>query len=143
MSMPDTAFLRVLNTKNKISKDQANYLENAASDRACVKCKFNLGDEEKCHIVEGRINNEHGISKYFSPKGDGMLPGDIVWYYIKKTSNKLRYEEGYVIAEGAEGFQCRNCKFYLYSGGCLLIKGTFRPEMSCGFIVKIGHGTEI
>lgn len=72
-----------------------------------------------------------------------MLPGDIVWYYIKKTSNKLRYEEGYVIAEGAEGFQCRNCKFYLYSGGCLLIKGTFRPEMSCGFIVKIGHGTEI
>lgn len=51
MSMPDTAFLRVLNTKNKISKDQANYLENAASDRACVKCKFNLGDEEKCHIV--------------------------------------------------------------------------------------------
>ena len=37
----------------------------------------------------------------------------------------------------------KDCKYYAYSGKCLLIKGTFRPKMSCGFIVKIGNGTEI
>ena len=28
--------------------------------------------------------NDHRISKFFSAKGDGMLPGDIVWDFIKK-----------------------------------------------------------
>ena len=143
MTAPDAALIQVLSTKKKVSKKQADYIEKAQAGMSCIKCKFNLGDEEKCHIVEGRVDNEHGISKFFSPKGDGMLPGDIVWYYIKKTSRKLEYEEGYVIDEGADGFQCKDCKFYMYSGGCLLIKGTFRPEMSCGFIVRTGHGTEI
>jgi hypothetical protein len=143
MTAPDAALLQVLNTKKKVSKKEADYIEKAQAGTSCIKCKFNLGDEEKCHIVEDKINNEYGISKFFSPKGDGMLPGDIVWYYIKKTSRKLEYEEGYVIDEGADGFQCKDCKFYMYSGGCLLIKGTFRPEMSCGFIVRTGHGTEI
>ncbi|MDP9287018.1 MAG: hypothetical protein M3P08_02335 [Thermoproteota archaeon] len=101
-----------------------------------------MGDEKRCHIVEGEIAN-NGISKFLSPKGDGMLPGDIVWDFIKKTGRKLDYEEGYVINKGAEGFQCKDCKYYMYSEKCLLIKGTFRPEMSCGFIVKIGNGTEI
>ena len=72
-----------------------------------------------------------------------MLPGDIVWNFIKKTGRKLKYEEGYVIENGADGFQCKDCKFYLYSGNCLLIKGKFRPEMSCGFIVRIGNGTDV
>ena len=143
MSAPDVAFLKVLSTKNKIQKSIAGYAENTHAAQSCVKCKFNLGDEEKCHVVEGKIDNEHGISKFFSPKGDGMLPGDIVWHFIKKTGDKLEYEEGYVIKEGAEGFQCRDSKFYLYSGGCLLIKGAFAPEMSCGFIVKVGHGTQV
>ena len=144
MSPPDAALLQVLYNKKKISKDEANYVENEESrDQSCIKCKFNLGDEGKCHVVEGQINNEKGISKFFSPKGDGMLPGDIVWMYVKESGKKLKYEEGYVIEEGAPGFQCKNCKYYLYSGSCLFIEGKFKPEMSCGFIVKIGHGTEI
>ena len=73
----------------------------------------------------------------------GCLPGDIVRDFIKKTGRKLDYEEGYVINKDAEGFQCKGCKYYMYSGKCLLITGTFRPEMSCGFIVNIGNGTEI
>ena len=135
--------MQVLDTESKISKKEADYSEEAHAGESCVKCKFNLGDEGKCHIVEGKIDNELGISKFFSPKGDGMLPGDIVWHHVKKADKKLEYEEGYVIDEGAEGFQCKDCKFYLYSGGCLIIKGRFTPKMSCGFIVKIGQGTEI
>jgi hypothetical protein len=103
--------------------------------------------------VEGNVDNEYGISKYFSPKGEGMLPGDIVWESVKRTGKKLTCEEGHVIDKGAENFQCRDCKYYMYYGNCLLIRGytmdnnrsesRFTPEMSCGFIVKIGQGTEI
>ena len=144
MSPPDAALLQVLYNKKKISKDEANYVENEEPrDQSCIKCKFNLGDEGKCHVVEGKINNEKGISKFFSPKGEGMLPGDIVWMYVKGSGKKLKYEEGYVIEEGAPGFQCKDCKYYMYSGSCLLIEDKFKPEMSCGFIVEVGHGTEI
>src|SRR5689334_8468694 len=108
------------------------------------KCKFNLPDEKNCHIVEGEINNDVGISKFFSPKGDGMLPGDIVWDFIKKTGKKLEYEEGHVIRKGAQGFQFKDCKYYMYSNRWLLIIGnTFMPQMSCAFIVKIDSGTEV
>jgi hypothetical protein len=145
MSPPDAALLQVLRNKKKISKDEANYVENEEQphDQSCIKCKFNLGDEGKCHVVEGQINNEKGISKFFSPKGDGMLPGDIIWMYVKQAGQKLKYDEGYVIEEGASGFQCKDCKYYMYSRACLFIEGSFKPEMSCGFIVKIGHGTEV
>jgi len=142
----DAALFRHLSSGKKISKSEANYREqtdNNENGQACMKCKFNLPDEKICHIVEGDINNEHGISKFFSPKGEGMLPGDIVWHFVKKTGRKLNYEEGYVIGKGAEGFQCKDCKYYMYSHSCLLIKGTFEPEMSCGFIVKIGNGTDV
>jgi RNA polymerase subunit RPABC4/transcription elongation factor Spt4 len=135
-----------LSSGKKISKSEANYREqtdNNENGQACMKCKFNLPDEKICHIVEGDINNEHGISKFFSPKGEGMLPGDIVWHFVKKSGRKLNYEEGYVIGKGAEEFQCKDCKYYMYSHSCLLIKGTFEPEMSCGFIVKIGNGTDV
>jgi len=143
ISPPDAALLKVLYDK-KISKDEADYTENEEShNQSCIKCKFNLGDEGNCQVVEGQINNEKGISKFFSPKGNGMLPGDIVWLYVKQAGKKLKFEEGYVIKEGASGFQCRDCKYYMYSRNCLLIEGKFEPEMSCGFIVKIGHGTEI
>ena len=147
MEPQDAALFRHLRSGKKISKSEANYREQTDNSekngQACVKCKFNLPDEKVCHIVEGDINNEHGISKFFSPKGEGMLPGDIVWHFVKKTGRKLNYEEGYVIGQGAEGFQCKDCKYYMYSHSCLLIKGTFEPEMSCGFIVKIGNGTDV
>src|ERR671918_2256951 len=108
MSTPDAALLQVLYNKKKIEKDEANYVENEESrDQSCIKCKFNLGDEGNCHVVEGKINNEKGISKFFSPKGDGMLPRDIVWIYVKLAEKKLNYEEVYVIEEGAPGFQCK------------------------------------
>ena len=143
MSRSDAAFLQTLYQKKKVSKDQAKYRANKTQkDESCVKCKFNLGDERRCHVVRGKINNETGISRYFSPKGDGMLPGDLVWMYIKHTGKKLKYNEGHVIKEGAAGFQCKDCKYYLYSRDCLLIEGRFKPKMSCGFIVRIGHGTE-
>lgn len=143
MSAPDAALLKVLQTKEKISKEESGYSESKRAGKSCVKCKFNLSDEENCHVVEGRVNNERGISKFFSPKGDGMLPGDIVWHHVKKTGCKLDWNEGYVIKEGEQGFQCGDCKFYLYSGRCLIVNGSFRPEMSCGFVVRTGHGTEI
>ena len=81
-------------------------------------------DNDIVKRTEGKINNEYGISNFFSPKGDGMLPGDIVWDFIKKTGRKLEYEEGHVIGKGAEGFQCKDCKYYMYANRCLLIKGT-------------------
>jgi hypothetical protein len=146
MEPQDAALFRHLNSGKKISKIEANYREQTDNDengQACMKCKFNLPDEKICHIVEGDIDNEHGISKFFSPKGEGMLPGDIVWHFVKKTGRKLNYEEGYVIGKGAEEFQCKDCKYYMYSHSCLLINGTFEPEMSCGFIVKIGNGTDV
>jgi hypothetical protein len=153
----DAALYRVLSSKKKITKNEAGYKEqqkNAKNEetisnykdnnQSCIKCKFNLSVEKKCHIVEGEINNEYGISNFFSSKGDGMLPGDIVWDFIKKTGRKLEYEEGHVIDKGAEGYQCKDCKYYMYSDRCLLIKGnTFMPEMSCAFVVKIGNGTEV
>jgi hypothetical protein len=145
MATKDALLSGVLSSKRKLSKSEADYREQESSSPETTKCtirKFNLADEKKCHIVEGEIAN-NGISKYFSPKGDGMLPGDIVWDFIKKTGRKLECEEGYVINKGAERFQCKDCKYYMYSENCLLIKGTFGPEMSCGFIVKIGNGTEI
>ena len=162
----DVALFRYLRTRKKIPKEEASYRERrqqqqqqdntkSANDsgQACLKCKFNLPDENMCHIVEGNVDNEYGISKYFSPKGEGMLPGDIVWEFVKRTGKKLTYEESHVVDKGAENFQCRDCKYYMYYGNCLLIRGytmdnnrsesRFTPEMSCGFIVKIGQGTEV
>ncbi len=66
-----------------------------------------MPDKKKCHFVEDEIDNEYGISRFSSPKGDGILPGDIVWHLIKEIEKKLKYEEGYVIPKGAEGFQCK------------------------------------
>jgi hypothetical protein len=73
-----------------------------------------------------------------------MLPGDIVWDFIKKTGRKLEYEKGHVIGKDAEGFQCKIVNIILYANRCLLIKGTaFMPEMSCAFVVKTNNGTEV
>jgi hypothetical protein len=142
----DTVLVQVLEKGTKISKTHANYHEldnKSGAEDSCAKCKFNLGDEKKCHVVEGEINNKYGISKFFSAKGVGMLPGDIVWEYIKRTGKKLQYNSGNVIPKGADGFQCKDYKYYLYYKKCLLIKGNFLPDMSCGYIVKVGNGTEL
>jgi hypothetical protein len=142
----DATLFRRLVTGKKMTKGEASYTiqdKIPTEGQSCIKCKFNLPAEKKCHIVEGEVDTERGISKFFSPKGRGMLPGDIVWDFVKKTGKKLRYEEGHVIEKGAEGYQCKDCKYYMYSGGCLLIKGNFGPEMSCAFVVKIGNGTEV
>jgi hypothetical protein len=127
LSIQDASLFRVLSSKKKISKSEANYTERthgetSKTEHKCSKCKFNLGDENRCHvvsIVKGEINNEFGLSNYFSPKGTGMLPGDIVWDFIKKMGRKLDYDEGYVIAEGADGFQCKDCKYHMYSRTCI------------------------
>jgi hypothetical protein len=158
VAVKDTALYNVSNSKKKMTKSEAGYREQEKNEKvannynnnydnnnkACIKCKFNLPNEKKCHIVEGEINNDYGISNFFSPKGDGMLPGDIVWDFIKKTGRKLDYEEGHVIGKGAQGFQCKDCKYYMYSNRCLLINGTaYMPEMSCAFVVKIDNGIEV
>src|ERR687884_490904 len=103
MKPEDAALFRYLRTRKKLSKEEANYREeqeqqydiktNNDGGLACIKCKFNLPDEKMCHIVEGEVNNERGVSKYFSPKDQGMLPGDIVWEFVKKTGRKMAYEE--------------------------------------------------
>jgi len=95
MATKDVLLSGVLSSKRKLSKSEAEYREQERirpETSKCTVCKFNLADEKKCHIVEGEIAN-NGISKYFSPKGDGMLPGDIVWDFIKKTGRKLEFEE--------------------------------------------------
>ena len=40
-----------------------------------------------------------------------MLPGDIVWEFIKKKAGKLTYEEGYAIDKGAESFNAKIVNF--------------------------------
>ena len=80
MEPQDAALFRYLRTRKKLSKEEANYIEkqeqqydiktnNGSGGQVCVKCKFNLPDEKMCHIVEGEVSNECGVSKYFSPKG--------------------------------------------------------------------------
>ncbi len=109
-----------------------------------VISKFNLPAEQLCHIVEWSINNEKGISKYFSPKGHAMLPGDIVWDFVKINGEKLDYHIGRVINEVTDGFKRKDCKYYMYSHRCLLLKGRrLEPEMRCAFIVKNGNGIEV
>jgi hypothetical protein len=57
-----------------------------------------------------------------------MLPGDIVLMYVKALGKKLKFKEGHVIRKGAPGFQCKDCKYYFYSGDCLLIEGKSQPK---------------
>jgi hypothetical protein len=148
----DLFLINFLSTGKKISKIDANYTERLADQNrakrtkeqmSCDKCKFNLPAEKLCHIVEGYVNNENGISRFFSPRGYGMLPGDILWHYVNKSGKKLDYEKGLVIHEAAEGFQCKDCKYYLNSHTCRLLKGRLEPEMSCAFIVKTGNGIKL
>ena len=157
MKAADQLLYNYLKTGKKVSKSEAGYREQLKQQQqneypnqkdkeqqtSCDKCKFNLPAEQICHIVEGNVNNEKGISNHFSPKGHGMLPGDIVWDYVKKSGEKLDYNTGRVIKEATDGFKCKDCKYYMYSHRCLLLKGRLEPEMSCAFIVKTGNGIEV
>ena len=64
LSIQDASLFRVLSLKKKISKSEANYTERkrhgetSKTEHKCSKCKFNLADENRCHVVEGEINNE-------------------------------------------------------------------------------------
>jgi hypothetical protein len=73
IAVKDAALYSVLNSKKKMTKQDAGYREqderksnnsnyNNNSNHACIKCKFNLPAEKKCHIVEGEINNHYDIS---------------------------------------------------------------------------------
>ena len=73
---------------------------------SCVKCIFNL-PENLCLIVDGQVNNEEGISKFFSPRGHGMLPGDILWHYVNQRGEKLDYEKGRVIMKPQRDFNAK------------------------------------
>ena len=84
----DLLLVNFLSTGQKISKIDANYIEQrweqsdsnrAKEQMSCDKCKFNLPAKKLCHIVDGSMDNEERISKFFSPRGHGMLPGDILW----------------------------------------------------------------
>jgi hypothetical protein len=93
----DEALFRRLVTGKKMTKEEASYRildEIPPDDQSCDKCKFNLPAEKKCHIVEGEIDIERGISKFFSPKGSGMLPGDIVWDFVKKIVKNFVTKKG-------------------------------------------------
>ena len=146
----DNILYNYLNFGKKLTKEEAGYLELqnskdkiAQNRQSCDKCKFNLPAEQICHIVEGYVHNERGISKYFSPKGYGMLPGDIVWDYVRKTGKKLNFKTAFVINEASDGFNCKDCKFYDDLCNCLLVDGKLKPKMSCAFIVKKDNGVEI
>lgn len=90
MATKDSVLFGVLSSKRKASKSEASYREQESSspetDCKCAKCKFNLGDEKKCHIV-GEITN-NGISKFLSSKGDGMLPGKYCMGFHKKRQEE-------------------------------------------------------
>ena len=54
----DAALFRRLVTDKKMIKEDASYrIQDKVPPEAqsCVKCKFNLHAEKKCHIVEGEI----------------------------------------------------------------------------------------
>jgi len=108
MAPQDATLYRVLTLKKKITKAEAGYQEREnKDDKACVKCKFNLSVEKQCHIVEGEIDNDHGISDFFSPKSDGMLPGDIVWDFIKKTGENLIMTKDMLLAKVLTDFNAK------------------------------------
>jgi hypothetical protein len=107
----DAALFRHVVTVKKISKEEVNYenQEGRPQDgQFCIKPKFNLPGEKKCHIVDGEIDNGMVSRDSFSFKGDGMLARGILWDFIEKREN-LEYEEGYGIPTGAEGFQRKVC----------------------------------
>jgi hypothetical protein len=65
-----------------------------------------LADEKECHIVEGEIATD-AISKFFSQKGDGMLPGDIVWDFIKKQEENLNTRKDMSSPRVQKGFNVK------------------------------------
>ena len=149
-TISDMALLQALEKGIKISKHDAEYqeLDRSGSQKRNVQNENLILEMRKnaTLLKEKLITNMAYLSSFrlkeWACYAD-IFPGDIVWDYIKKTGNKLQYDKGDVIEKGADGFQCKDCKYYLYYKKCLLINGDFMPEMSCGYVVKIGNGTEL
>jgi len=145
----DAALFRHLETGKKISKEEANYrkqeeiISQDGSHQSCIKCKFNLPDEKLCHIEEGKIDNEYGVSKFFSPKGDGMLPGDVLWDFIKKTGKNWNIKKDMQYQKVLRDFSAKTANITCILAAVSIRGSNFTPEMSCAFVVKIGNGTEI
>jgi len=141
----DRGLSRVLRQRRKIPQPEARYSENAGRPGGrCGDCKFFIELDKKCFVTDGKIV-EDGVCEYFTSWETSRepLPGDLVWEDVKKTGKKLTWREGYVILKGDEGYQCRDCKFYLYWGACMIVKGKFKPEMTCRYILKPGEGTRL
>jgi hypothetical protein len=48
-----------------------------------------------------------------------------------------------LLIRGQRIFNAETAKYYMYSRSCLLIRGTFAPEMNCSYMVKLGVGIDI
>lgn len=126
--------------RGRVAQEQARYTRTAPEGEGlCRDCKFYQGDEKECLVVAGTIEPA-GTSKYFSPWEEGLYPGDAVWEYIKRGGEKLERDKALVLERGLPGVQCGDCKYLLYWGGCLLVEGLFKPEMTCGYFVPIREG---
>lgn len=55
-----------------------------------------------------------------------------------EVQRRLRHQ-GRRIGLSVQGLQI----LFVYSDNCLLIESKFKPRMSCGYIVKIGHGAQV
>ncbi len=145
LSGGDAALWTVLDGRAKLAKADAKYSgTGGTTGHSCADCKFFIELDTKCFITEGNIVSQ-GVCSHFTSweKQREPFPGDVAWEYVKKTSQKLNWKEGYVILKGDEGYQCQDCKFYLHWGACMLIKGKFKPEMSCRYILKPGEGIRL
>lgn len=139
----DNALLSVLKARSKLSPVEAAYDARGGKAKVrCGGCKFFFSVEKQCFVVHGDIAAK-GVCKFFTDCETGLLPGDVVWEYVRDTGSKLNWKEALVLKEGDKGFQCGDCKFYLYSRQCLIVKTKFKPGMTCAYIVKVGEGTPL
>jgi len=126
-----------------VDKAEARYADPASKGSGvCAHCKFFLADSTACLVVVGAIQPT-GTSRFFSTWEEGLYPGDAVWEYVKAGGEKLARPKAKVAMHGTKGFQCGDCKYLLYSGGCLIVKGLFKPEMTCAYFVPVREGRPI
>ncbi len=133
----------VRGSRGPVPHGEARYADPAPKGSGtCGDCKFFLGDSKACLVVAGTIQPT-GSSMYFSSWEEGLYPGDAVWEYVKAGGEKLARPKAKVAMHGSKGFQCGDCKYLLYSGGCLVVKGLFKPEMTCAYFVPVREGRPI
>lgn len=143
-TVADRAMLEIVQGRHRrVPQDAARYTDPAPAGKGqCKDCKFYQGDEKECLVVAGTIEPT-GTSLYFSSWEEGLYPGDLVWEYVKQGGEKLGRREALVLMQGNPGLRCGDCKYMLYSGGCLIVKGQFKAEMTCGYFVPVREGLPI